>query len=534
MLLLVANDHWLKRAGELPGWFTGKASDFCALVVGPLCLLALMPRRGPTVRALCIAAFALPYAAINLSVSCSNAVQALAAGFGLRLRLWSDAIDLVALTILPVTWFFSGVLAKPDPQASPSRSRHSRFAGSLAERTLGFAGIVACIASGNDPTYNSWAYVINGTGQPLMVEYAETPDHSSSYSCEPHAPFVDNLLRYGDFTGRRARYRLAPGEFLPLPEHNYRCSPARITAAGVTLALASETSEGRTLPESPEADDWRDRTRLVSIVGDDIDGYHFNVGAGLYSFTLADDTAPLPVSNCPQLAQPRASMSGAHSIPNATLLEIRPIGPSCLTLVIGQTPSLPMTDEPDAGDPVATLGDAGDAGFATSADTGVPASFGDGGVPTDAEPSDATTDPPTLIAEGSVQEVYWCGPTEHFPFSVGQRISVSAGTVQSVNGSPFVRTVQSGILFNTNSIGFTPEVSECGLVREACGAIWQPLDVTWNNGVRLIPGERNRLPALGRDVVLLRAARLIIPNEACEPLYQNDEWFEWIDRELSP
>jgi hypothetical protein len=39
---------------------------------------------------------------------------------------------------------------------------------------------------------------------------------------------------------------------------------------------------------------------------------------------------------------------------------------------------------------------------------------------------------------------------------------------------------------------------------------------------------------LGRDVVLLRAAALIAPNEACEPLYQNTEWFEWIDRELSP
>jgi hypothetical protein len=538
LLLLVANDHWLKRSGEVPGWFTGKLSDFCALVVGPLCLLALLPRRSATVRALCIAVFALPYIAINLSVSCSEALETLAAAFGLRLRLWSDALDLIALAILPLTWFFSGVVANAESPAYPPSPRLSRFAGSLAEKVLGFAGVAGCIASGNDPSYHSWAYVINGTGQPLIVEYAQTSAEYNYWLCEPHAPFVDDLLRHGDFTARRTRYRLNPGEFLPLPD-NF-CAPARLTAAGVTLALTSENSGSRELSESPEAKDWRDRTRLVSILGDDIDGYHYEVGPQLYSFTLADDNAPLPVSDCPQLEQPRASLSGPTSVPNVTLLEIRPIGPSCLTLVVGQVQSAAMTDETDAGvsmDASTSLLDAGptpsaDASPHNDLDAAFEGGVRDGSSPSNVDASEATTDPPVLVAEGTEQEVYWCGPTEYFPFTVGQQISISPDTIQSVSGSPLLRTVQGMDPFN-GAGGFSIRASECGLVRDACGAIWQPLDVLYN-GARLSPGERTRLPGLGRDVVLLRAAALIAPNEACEPLYQNTEWFEWIDRELSP
>jgi hypothetical protein len=34
--VLVLNDHWLKGAGLLPGWLTGKLSDFAGLIVAPI------------------------------------------------------------------------------------------------------------------------------------------------------------------------------------------------------------------------------------------------------------------------------------------------------------------------------------------------------------------------------------------------------------------------------------------------------------------------------------------------------------------
>lgn len=41
MVLLAVNDHWLKGSGVLPGWLTGKLSDFAGLVFFPLFVTAL-------------------------------------------------------------------------------------------------------------------------------------------------------------------------------------------------------------------------------------------------------------------------------------------------------------------------------------------------------------------------------------------------------------------------------------------------------------------------------------------------------------
>ena len=42
LIVLVANDHWWKGAGLLPGWLTGKLSDFAGLVFFPVLLTALV------------------------------------------------------------------------------------------------------------------------------------------------------------------------------------------------------------------------------------------------------------------------------------------------------------------------------------------------------------------------------------------------------------------------------------------------------------------------------------------------------------
>src|SRR5690606_7865931 len=42
LLLLVANDHWLKGSGMVPGVLTGKLSDFAGMLVAPTLLAALL------------------------------------------------------------------------------------------------------------------------------------------------------------------------------------------------------------------------------------------------------------------------------------------------------------------------------------------------------------------------------------------------------------------------------------------------------------------------------------------------------------
>ena len=42
LMVLALNDHWLKGSGVLPGWLTGKLSDFAGLLFFPLLLVTLL------------------------------------------------------------------------------------------------------------------------------------------------------------------------------------------------------------------------------------------------------------------------------------------------------------------------------------------------------------------------------------------------------------------------------------------------------------------------------------------------------------
>ena len=54
LALLVANDHWLKGSGMLPGVVTGKLSDFAGMIVAPVLLAALLRVRSKRALALCL------------------------------------------------------------------------------------------------------------------------------------------------------------------------------------------------------------------------------------------------------------------------------------------------------------------------------------------------------------------------------------------------------------------------------------------------------------------------------------------------
>jgi hypothetical protein len=161
LLVLWLNDHWLKSADLAPGWFTGKLSDFAGLLVAPVLLVALSGAERRHTRALCFGAVAGGFAAINLWPSAARAAEQLASVIGLSWRLWCDPTDLLALTVLPMSWHLARP-AVPTARASTSRGLLHRLAAVL--------GAIGCLATGEyEVWYVTSAYVVNKTRAPLDV-----------------------------------------------------------------------------------------------------------------------------------------------------------------------------------------------------------------------------------------------------------------------------------------------------------------------------------------------------------------------------
>ena len=103
LVVLVANDYWLKHSQLVPGWLTGKLSDFAGLIVAPVVLASLTRARSSRARLACIAVVAVVFASFELFPSWVHAAESVAIG-GHRLRMWPDVTDLLALAVLPLTW----------------------------------------------------------------------------------------------------------------------------------------------------------------------------------------------------------------------------------------------------------------------------------------------------------------------------------------------------------------------------------------------------------------------------------------------
>jgi hypothetical protein len=161
LALLLINDNLLKGGGVAPGWLTGKLSDFAFLVVAPVLLAALLPRALPRRRAIALGAIVSIYAAADLSASVSEAILAAAHWIGLPWRLWPDVTDLVALSVLPLTWR----LMRP-PRAQLPASPRSR---PLMESAGVFAGAFACLATSAPDAYPRAPYLVNQTAQPRQI-----------------------------------------------------------------------------------------------------------------------------------------------------------------------------------------------------------------------------------------------------------------------------------------------------------------------------------------------------------------------------
>ncbi|NVB37132.1 hypothetical protein G6O69_04770 [Pseudenhygromyxa sp. WMMC2535] len=104
LALLVANDHWLKGSGLLPGELTGKLSDFAGMLVAPVLLATLL--RVQTRRGLlaCHLAVAAVFTGIQLSPAFAGQWSALMGLLGHPWAITCDPTDLIALPALVLAW----------------------------------------------------------------------------------------------------------------------------------------------------------------------------------------------------------------------------------------------------------------------------------------------------------------------------------------------------------------------------------------------------------------------------------------------
>ena len=138
LALLILNDHVLKGSGLLPGWFTGKLSDFAGMIVAPALFAALsgVRRRGGWLAAHVAVGFV--FAAIQLSAPFAAMWSRAMGLLGMPWAITMDPTDLVALAMLPLAHYaLLPVVQRPDPEA------YRR----LARVSAGGVGLVASVAT---------------------------------------------------------------------------------------------------------------------------------------------------------------------------------------------------------------------------------------------------------------------------------------------------------------------------------------------------------------------------------------------------
>jgi len=201
LIVLVLNDHVFKGGDLLPGWLTGKLSDFAGLIVAPIVVAALLrarTRRGHALAFLLVGGW---FVGANLFAPVAEATTALASSFGLSWTFWVDSTDLVALAVLPLTW---QIVRQPTARLSGAR---------IGERLALGLGVAACVASPPpEPSWNTDAFIVNDTetAVDLRVRWVE-----SSVDCEAvRANYADALPR--DTFGPGTVFRMEPQTTLPL------------------------------------------------------------------------------------------------------------------------------------------------------------------------------------------------------------------------------------------------------------------------------------------------------------------------------
>ncbi len=237
LALLVLNDHVLKGAGVLPGWLTGKLSDFAGLLVAPVLLSAMLRARTERVRAAAFVLVAGWFTAVKLVPAAAGASVALAASVGLDWTIRVDSTDLIALSVLPLAWHVASHRGPLAPRA-------------WTERLAIGLGVAACVASPPPrPSWTTSAFLVNRTNDraEVRVRWLE-----ARVDCDAVREHVAEALARDAFSAGTI-YALERDEVLPLDRgvvdsadpwaaplptgHVGTCDAAMISADGLPDAI---------------------------------------------------------------------------------------------------------------------------------------------------------------------------------------------------------------------------------------------------------------------------------------------------------
>ena len=175
--MLVLNDFVLKSANLLPGFLTGKLSDFAGLMVFPVFMALILGRFGER-RDVWTAIHVLVgaiFAAINLIPAASSAYVSALQGLGFHAQFWMDSTDLVALLALVVSYF---VYPRLRPLWNlPMKTPIFRFATvaiagffCLSSSSTGAVSAPRTLVSYNGDLMVSDVAFINGTDSAISVQ----------------------------------------------------------------------------------------------------------------------------------------------------------------------------------------------------------------------------------------------------------------------------------------------------------------------------------------------------------------------------
>jgi hypothetical protein len=238
LAVLLINDNVLKGHGLVPGWLTGKLSDFAFLVVAPVVLGVILPGALPGRRPLAIAVVVGIFVAADLSPAVSDTVVASAALLGMRWRLWPDPTDLTALAALPLTIY---LLYRRSPPA-PSRGQWVR------ERAGVVLGAAACLATSAPAMGVHYPFLFNATEAQATVRVTWVRRAAEHLGCD--AANIAAALNAADLNDARD-VDLTSGQVAALNGP----PPPGTSPAGVCLIPSSDLQSGcaAAILESPLA-----------------------------------------------------------------------------------------------------------------------------------------------------------------------------------------------------------------------------------------------------------------------------------------
>lgn len=118
LLVLLVNDHLLKGSGVLPGWLTGKLSDFAGLFMAPALLAALLKVRTRRGFFSVHAGLGLFFAALKLWAPAARGFEASLGWVGVPAHVVVDPTDLLALVSLFASFLWLTPLAERGREVS--------------------------------------------------------------------------------------------------------------------------------------------------------------------------------------------------------------------------------------------------------------------------------------------------------------------------------------------------------------------------------------------------------------------------------